>query len=100
MIGAEWAFVQRFICVPDAKSARWCAYLFGVLYLVSPMLWLLPPMLYRLVDGIPDGLPPELFQYVPSSEHANYSPELIAAIQSGDTTNVPRERLSNCALWP
>ena len=50
MIGAEWAFVQRFICVPNVKDAKKSTYLFGILYLVSPMLWLLPPMIYRVID--------------------------------------------------
>jgi len=50
MIGAEWAFVQRFICVPNAKDAKKSTYLFGILYLVSPMFWLLPPMIYRVID--------------------------------------------------
>ena len=50
MVGAEWAFVQRFICVPTATHARKSAYLFGGLYLVSPFLWMLPPMLYRTID--------------------------------------------------
>lgn len=53
MIGAEWAYVQRFICVPTSADARKSAYLFGVLYLVSPLLWLLPPMIYRTqAEGI------------------------------------------------
>lgn len=47
IIGAEWAFVQRFIAVKDPKSARKSAYLFGVMYLVTPLFWLLPPLLYR-----------------------------------------------------
>ena len=55
MIGAEWAFVQRFICVPSPKDARKSAYLFGVLYLTSPLLWLLPPMLWRIQSPIPEG---------------------------------------------
>ena len=50
MIGAEWAFAQRFICVPTAKDARKSIYLFGCLYLISPFLWLLPPLLYRQID--------------------------------------------------
>lgn len=50
MIGAEWAFVQRFLCVPTARDARRSTYLFGVLYLISPILWMLPPMLYRGVN--------------------------------------------------
>jgi len=55
MVGAEWAFVQRFICVPSAKDARKSAYLFGALYLISPVLWLLPPLAYRLIHPIPAG---------------------------------------------
>ncbi|UDQ97139.1 sodium:solute symporter family protein [Lentisphaerota bacterium WC36G] len=50
MVGAEWAFAQRFICVPTAKDARKSTYLFGILYIVSPILWLLPPMVYRVID--------------------------------------------------
>lgn len=50
MLGAEWAFVQRHICVPSAKDARKAAYLFGGLYIVSPWLWLLPPLLYRSMN--------------------------------------------------
>ena len=48
MIGAEWAFVQRFLCVPTKKDARKSTFLFGALYLCSPLLWLLPPMIYRV----------------------------------------------------
>jgi SSS family solute:Na+ symporter len=55
MIGAEWAFVQRYLCVPSARDARKSTYLFGVLYLVSPFLWLLPPLLWRISNPIPDG---------------------------------------------
>ncbi|MEX0643052.1 MAG: Na+:solute symporter [Pirellulales bacterium] len=55
MIGAEWAFVQRFICVPSEKDARKSAYLFGALYLVSPILWLAPPLAYRVMHPIPQG---------------------------------------------
>lgn len=49
-IGGEWAFVQRFICVTNTREARKATYLFGVLYLVSPLIWMLPPMMYRIVD--------------------------------------------------
>jgi Na+/proline symporter len=50
MIGAEWAFVQRYLCVSSQRSARKVAYLFGALYLVSPLLWMLPPMVYRTIN--------------------------------------------------
>lgn len=56
MIGAEWAFVQRFLCVPNRKDARKSTYLFGMLYLFSPVLWLLPPMIYRATNP---GVDPE-----------------------------------------
>ncbi len=47
IIGAEWTFIQRYICVPTEADARKSSYLFGVLYLISPFIWFLPPMLYR-----------------------------------------------------
>lgn len=49
-VGAEWAFVQRFVCVPTPRDARKSTYLFGVMYLVSPIFWMLPPMIYRTLD--------------------------------------------------
>jgi len=59
MIGAEWAFVQRFLCVPSPKDARKSTFLFGGLYLFSPFLWLLPPLLWRVQSPIPEGASPE-----------------------------------------
>ncbi len=47
MIGAEWAFVQRFLAVKSPRDAKKSSYLFGVMYLVTPLFWLLPPLLYR-----------------------------------------------------
>jgi solute:Na+ symporter, SSS family len=55
MIGAEWAFVQRFLCVPSPRDARKSTFLFGGLYLFSPFLWLLPPLLWRVQQPIPEG---------------------------------------------
>jgi Na+/proline symporter len=55
-VGAEWAFVQRFVCVPTPLDARKSTYLFGVMYLVSPIFWMLPPMIYRTLDA---GADPE-----------------------------------------
>ncbi|MBT8037244.1 MAG: Na+:solute symporter [Verrucomicrobiae bacterium] len=53
MIGAEFAFVQRYLCVPSPRDARRGTILFGVLYLFSPFLWLLPPLLWRVQSPIP-----------------------------------------------
>lgn len=55
MIGAEFAFVQRYLCVRSARDARRGTLLFGVLYLFSPFLWLLPPLLWRVQSPIPEG---------------------------------------------
>lgn len=41
--------------MPSARDARKSTYLFGALYLTSPLLWLLPPMLWRIQNPIPDG---------------------------------------------
>lgn len=49
-LGGEWVFIQRFLAVSSPANARKASYLFGTLYLVSPIVWMLPPMLYRLID--------------------------------------------------
>ncbi len=49
-IGGEWAYVQRFTCVPTDRDAQKAAWLFGVRYLVSPLFWMLPPMIYRTIQ--------------------------------------------------
>ncbi|WP_298238986.1 sodium:solute symporter family protein [uncultured Algibacter sp.] len=53
-VGGEWAFVQRFICVTTNKEARKATYLFGLLYLISPVIWMLPPMMYHVIDPSAD----------------------------------------------
>jgi SSS family solute:Na+ symporter len=64
MIGAEWAFVQRYLCVPSPKDARKSTFLFGGLYLFSPFLWLLPPILWRIQQPIPAGADPETITHM------------------------------------
>lgn len=49
-IGGEWAFVQRYTCVPTVKDARKAAYIFGVMYLISPLFWMLPPLVFRVIN--------------------------------------------------
>ena len=58
MVGAEWAFAQRYICVPTEKDAKKGVFLFGALYLVSPILWLAPPLIWRVIQPIPAGRDP------------------------------------------
>jgi solute:Na+ symporter, SSS family len=51
IFGAEWAFAQRYLAVKSPSDARKSAYLFGAMYLVSPILWLLPPLIYRGINS-------------------------------------------------
>lgn len=55
-IGGNWAYVQRYTSVRTQRDAQKVAWLFGVLYLVSPILWMIPPMIYRSMDGSLAGL--------------------------------------------
>jgi SSS family solute:Na+ symporter len=50
MIAGDWSFVQRYISVPNAKEAKKSSYLVGALYLLTPIIWYLPAMAYRIVD--------------------------------------------------
>ncbi|OEJ99009.1 Na+:solute symporter [Flavivirga aquatica] len=50
-IGGEWAFVQRYTCVPSSKDAKKAAFIFGVMYLISPIFWMLPALVYRVIKS-------------------------------------------------
>lgn len=58
-IGGNWTFVQRYTSVDSPKSARKVAFLFAGLYLISPVIWMLPPMIYRVIDPSLTGLDTE-----------------------------------------
>jgi len=58
-IGGNWTFVQRYTSVKDTRSAKKVAFLFAALYLVSPVLWMLPPMLYKTINAGLTGLDTE-----------------------------------------
>lgn len=49
-LGGDWAFIQRYLCVPDSKSAKKSAYLIGVMYIVSPIIWMIPPLAFRAIE--------------------------------------------------
>jgi len=55
-IGGNWAYVQRYTSVRDSNSSSKVGYLFGILYLVSPFIWMLPPMIYRVLNPDLQGL--------------------------------------------
>jgi solute:Na+ symporter, SSS family len=54
-ISGNWAYVQRYTSVPKSKDARKVGYLFGSLYLISPVIWMLPPMIYKVYNPGLDG---------------------------------------------
>ncbi|MBX2875226.1 MAG: Na+:solute symporter [Saprospiraceae bacterium] len=55
-IGGNWAYVQRYTSVNTVADAKKVGLLFGGLYTISPLLWMLPPMLFRAVQGDLSGL--------------------------------------------
>ena len=55
-IGGNWAYVQRYTSVASPNDAKKVGLLFGSLYLISPVLWMIPPMIYRVVGGELAGL--------------------------------------------
>ena len=58
-IGGNWSYVQRYTSVKDEKSSKKVAYIFTVLYFISPLLWMLPPMMYRIINPNLQGLEAE-----------------------------------------
>ncbi|RYC69991.1 sodium:solute symporter family protein [Spirosoma sordidisoli] len=58
-IGGNWTFVQRYTSVDSPKSARKVAFLFAGLYLISPVIWMLPPMIYKAINPSLAGLDTE-----------------------------------------
>lgn len=55
-LGGNWAYVQRYTSVRTPKEARKTGMLFGALYTFSPILWMLPPMIYRVFNPDLSGL--------------------------------------------
>lgn len=49
-IGGNWAYVQRYTSVGSPQKAKKVGWLFGLLYIISPVIWMLPPMIYRAVN--------------------------------------------------
>lgn len=58
-IGGNWTFVQRYTSVDTVKSAKKVALLFALLYVISPVIWMLPPMIYKVINPGLQGLDTE-----------------------------------------
>ncbi len=58
-IGGNWAYIQRFTSVRNEQAARRSGLLFSMLYLISPVIWMLPPIAYRVINPDVTGLASE-----------------------------------------
>jgi len=58
-IAGNWAYVQRYTSVSTPRDAKKVGWLFGALYLISPIIWMLPPMIYRVLNPSLEGLADE-----------------------------------------
>ncbi|NJN26170.1 MAG: Na+:solute symporter [Cyclobacteriaceae bacterium] len=58
-IGGNWAYVQRYTTVATPRESTKVAWLFSGLYLISPVVWMLPPMIYRVMNPELSGLADE-----------------------------------------
>ena len=58
-LAGNWAYVQRYTSVNKPKDAKKVGWLFGVLYIISPIFWMLPPMIYRIYNPELNGLADE-----------------------------------------
>ena len=57
-LGGQWSFVQRYTSVASPKESRKVPILFGFFYIFTPVIWMLPPMLYRAVKPIAANIDP------------------------------------------
>jgi SSS family transporter len=49
-LSGQWGFVQRYTSVATPNESKKVGILFGLLYIVSPLIWMLPPMIYRAIN--------------------------------------------------
>ncbi len=49
-LGGQWSFIQRYTSVASPKESKKVGILFGLFYIISPVIWMLPPMIYRAVN--------------------------------------------------
>lgn len=58
-LGGNWSYIQRYTTVKTSGDSRKVGLLFGCLYLLCPILWMIPPMVYRVVNPDLSGLADE-----------------------------------------
>lgn len=78
MMGGDWPFVQRYISVPTVKDARKSTYLIGVLYFITPLIWYLPAMIYRVLEPGPGmDVDPVAMTRIGESAYVNMSKTVL-----------------------
>lgn len=58
-LGGNWSYIQRYTTVKSCKDAKKVGWLFGSLYIICPILWMIPPMVYRALNPELTGLADE-----------------------------------------
>lgn len=58
-LGGNWSYIQRYTTVKTRKDAKKVGWLFGSLYVICPILWMIPPMVYRALNPELTGLADE-----------------------------------------
>lgn len=58
-LGGNWSHVQRYSTVRTPRDARRVGLVFGSLYAICPIVWMLPPMIYRVCNPDISGLADE-----------------------------------------
>lgn len=58
-LSGQWGFVQRYTSVATPNDSRKVGWMFGLLYVISPVIWMLPPMVYRALNPELTGLQDE-----------------------------------------
>lgn len=117
-IGGNWAYVQRYTSVKTPNDAKKVGLTFGWLYLISPFLWMLPPMIYRVINPDLSGLENEgaymliCKQVLPSgmlglmlggmvfatASSVNTTLNLAASVITNDLFKVLRPKAGNLAI--
>lgn len=49
-LSGNWTYIQRYTTVKSPGDAKKVGWLFGTLYAISPVIWMLPPMIYRVIN--------------------------------------------------
>jgi SSS family transporter len=59
LTGGRWGFVQRYTSVPSEQDAKKVGLLFAGCYLIAPIIWMIPPMAYQVMNPGLTGLESE-----------------------------------------